>query len=410
MRFIILLSFFFTLLGCTPSVQPGKDFNADIFRYDKHAQTRWSSFENLHGKKGAGAMENHGAKGHAYDHLPAGSELTLLDVDGPGIINRMWFTLRERTPYELRGIVLEFYWDHSDKPAISVPFGDFFGIGLSHDLVFENALFASPEGRSFNSYLQMPFNRRARVIIRNEMQKDVDMLFFDINFLKLDEWEDDFLYLHAYWHRDTSTTMTKDFELLPEVRGKGRVLGTSISILVNPVYQDHWWGEGEVKTFLDGDTEFPTLAGTGTEDYIGTGWGQGQFIGQYQGCTRADFQNRMYSFYRFHIPDPIYFHSSCRITIQQMGGDQKKKVGELQRNGTDLIPVEVIGEKAQLHPLYTPGDITSLSEESVPGGPENWVNYYRSDDVSAITYFYLDQPVNGLGSLPPVALRNYKLK
>ena len=409
MRSLFFLSISMLIINCNSPVVDQNTFNPDVFRFNEKVQTRWSSFENLNGIKGAEGQENNGAKGHAYDQLPAGSELTLLDVNGPGMINRMWFTLRERSPYELRGLVLQFFWDQNETPAISVPFGDFFGIGLSQDLAFENALFASPEGRSFNSYLQMPFRSGARVVIKNEMTKDVDMLFFDINYQILDHWEEDFMYLHAYWHRDTATTMTKDFEILPLVEGRGRFLGTSISVQVNPIYEENWWGEGEVKMYLEDDSSYPTLVGTGTEDYIGTGWGQGQYIGRYQGCTRADSENKMYSFYRFHIPDPVYFHSKCRITIQQMGGDQKKKMQDLQAAGIPLIPVEVIGNKAKLHPLYEPGQTADLSDESIPGEPNSWVNYYRSDDVSAIAFFYLDQPGNNLGKLQPVSVRNYKL-
>ena len=239
--------------------------------------------------------------------------------------------------------------------------------------------------------------------------KDIDMLFFDINYQLLAGWEDDFMYLHAYWHRDTATTITKDFEILPNIDGRGRYLGTSISVQVNPIYAQNWWGEGEVKVFLDGDQDYPTLVGTGTEDYIGTGWGQGQYIGKYQGCTRADAANKLYSFYRFHIPDPVYFNRNCRITIQQMGGDNKSKMIALQQAGVPLVPVEVIGDRAKFHPLYEPGKTVDLSDESTPGNDQNWVNYYRTDDVSAIAYFYLDQPSDDLPELQPVSLRTYRL-
>lgn len=403
--------FVFCLLpyGCQKPPRDVQSFNTTPYRFNGKVETRWSSFENLNGIKGAGGKENNGAKGHAYHSLSAGEEITLLDVHGTGIINRMWFTLRERSPYEMRGIVIQFYWDQKEKPAISVPFGDFFGIGLSHDLAFENALFASPEGRSFNSYLQMPFRSGAKVVIKNELPNDIDMLFFDINYQLLEQWEDDFMYLHAYWHRDTATTLTRDFEILPNIEGRGRYFGTSISVQVNPIYAQNWWGEGEVKVFLDGDQDYPTLVGTGTEDYIGTGWGQGQYIGTYQGCTRADADSKLYSFYRFHIPDPVYFKNNCRITIQQMGGDNKSKMIVLQQAGVPLIPVEIIGDNAKFHPLYEPGKTVDLADESVPGNDQNWVNYYRTDDVAAIAYFYLDRPDDNLPELQPVSIRTYRL-
>ena len=164
--------------GCQQSQPNEPIFHSETYRFNGKVQTRWSSFENLNGIKGAGGKENNGAKGHAYHSLNEGEELTLLDVHGTGIINRMWFTLRERSPYEMRGIVLQFYWDQNEKPAISVPFGDFFAVGLSQDLAFENALFASPEGRSFNSYLQMPFKTGAKVVIKNELSERYRHAFF----------------------------------------------------------------------------------------------------------------------------------------------------------------------------------------------------------------------------------------
>ncbi|MCB0687895.1 MAG: DUF2961 domain-containing protein [Saprospiraceae bacterium] len=408
MRFfylIILLS----ILSCKPNETHNTRHDNVLYRYHEVAHSHWSSFENLNGKKGRGGLENFGAKGHAYDHLKVGEEKVLLDIKGSGIINRMWFTLRERSPRELRGLVLEFYWDQSAEPAISAPFGDFFAVGLSEGLAFENALFASPEGRSFNSYLQMPFKKGARVLIRNELDKDVDMLFYDIDYQELDRWDESFMYLHAYWHRDTATALARDFEILPAIEGHGRFLGTSISVQVNPRYMGTWWGEGEVKMYLDGDREYPTLVGTGTEDYIGTGWGQGQYTGNYQGCTRADGDHFMYSFYRFHIPDPIFFHADCRITIQQMGGGTKEKIVALQDQDVPLLPVEIIGPESTLFPIYKPGQVTNLSDASVPGNDRNWVNYYRSDDVSAIAYYYLDRPNNNLPALQEVKIRQYKL-
>ena len=378
------------------------------FMYQPDAQPRWSSFENLNGVKGAGGQENHGAKGHAYDHLPSGERINVLDVEGPGIINRMWFTLSDRSPRDLGGLSIRITWDQEATPAVDVPFGDFFALGLSSGLSFENALFASPEGRSFTSYLSMPFKKHAHIELVNELDKAIDLVFFDIDYQLISVWDENMMYLHAYWHRDTATTLGQDFELLPAIQGAGRYLGTSVTVFLNPRYANGWFGEGEVKVYLDGDDQTPTLVGTGTEDYIGTGWGQGPFVGQYQGCTVADKEKKLYSFYRFHLPDPIYFHQGCRVTIQQMGGDNKANLQEVQASGAPLIPVEIIAEHGVFHPIYEPGKVVDLSQPDLPGTPDSWVNYYRSDDVAAISYFYLMAPAHNLPALQGSPLRTAK--
>ena len=402
MRYLGISLLIFLLNACESSHPDG------VYLYHPGVQARWSSFENLHGSKGRGGQENHGAKGHAYDHLPAGQQLTVLDISGNGIINRMWFTLSERSAESLRGLRLRMTWDQKATPAVDVPFGDFFALGLSEGLAFENALFASPEGRSFNSYLSMPFHTGAKIELINDLQKDIELVFFDIDYQLLPDWDENTMYLHAFWHRDTATALGEDFELLPATGGSGRYLGTSVSVFLNPQYANGWFGEGEVKVYLDGDTTLPTLVGTGTEDYIGTGWGQGAYIGQYQGCTVADRNRKLYSFYRFHLPDPIFFHQSCRVTLQQMGGDNKANLQQVQATGAPLIPVEIIGEHGTFYPIYEPGKIVDLMDPALPGNPDSWVNYYRSDDVAAISYFYLIQPEHDLPSIQPENIRTIK--
>ena len=349
--------------------------------------------------------ENDGAKGHPCDHIPAGTSKTLLDVTGPGIINRMWITINDRSPEMLRALRIEMFWDHAEKPAVAAPFGDFFGVGLGRTATFENALFANPEGRSFNCFITMPFKEAAKIIISNESDRDLDMIFYDINYQQVASWDTDWLYFHCYWHRDTSTTVAQDFEILPGITGKGRFLGTNIGVNANPVYRNYWWGEGEVKMYLDGDGDYPTLVGTGTEDYIGTAWGQGQYYMKNSGCLIADAENRQWAFYRYHIPDPVYFKNDCRVTIQQIGGSEKANVLQLQKEQVALIPISIHAAPV-LHQIYRKGIVTDLSKPGLPGG---WVNFYRSDDVSAAAYFYLDRPENDLPALQAAAIRTYGL-
>lgn len=383
----------------------GKVLPANMFEYTDNLAPRWVSFENMKGEKGMGGMENNGAKGHASDSIGAGSARVMLDIKGPGIINRMWFTISDRSPAMLRGLVLKMYWDNETKPAVSVPFGDFFGVGLGRTAVYENALFANPEGRSFNCFIQMPFKTAAKIVLVNESGTDLPMVFYDIDLQLLKRWDEAFMYFHSYWHRDTATVLSEDFEILPVIRGKGRFLGSNIGIHANPDYKDCWWGEGEVKMYLDGDGSHPTLVGSGTEDYIGTAWGQGQFQTNTTGCLLADPAKLQWAFYRYHISDPVYFGSDCRVTIQQIGGNDRDIVLALQKSGVKLLPVTIY-EAPTLTCLYKKDSTVNLED---PALPKAWTNFYRSDDLSATSYFYLDSPANELPELQPAAVRTYGL-
>jgi hypothetical protein len=379
---------------------------SNMFEYSDNIEPRWVSFENITGSKGRGGMENYGAKGHACDSITAGSTKTLLKIEGPGVINRIWITISDRSPEMLRSLIINMYWDNEEKPAVSVPFGDFFGIGLGKTTVYENALFANPEGRSFNCFIQMPFKEAARIELVNDSDADLPMVFYDIDLQLMKTWDDSFLYFHSYWHRDTATMLENDFEIMPPVNGKGRFLGSNICINANPRYKDCWWGEGEVKIYLNGDNEYPTLIGSGTEDYIGTAWGQGQFCNKYTGCLVADSKNLQWAFYRYHISDPVYFKTDCRVTIQQIGGNIKDQVIELQKQKVNLIPITIHEAPKMIH-IYKKDSSVNLEDPELPNA---WTNFYRSDDLAATAYFYLNSPGNELPALQQLSVRVYKLK
>ena len=370
----------------------------DLYRYREAEQSRWVSPENPTGAKGAGGIENKGAKGHAFETIPVGKSHTLADVSGPGVIDRMWMTIEDRSPEALRGLKFEIFWDNAAAPAVSVPLGDFFLHGAGEMVAMETALFASPEGRSFVSYVPMPFRSRARMVVTNESAKPVNLIFYDINYRQVPEQPADVLYFHAWWSRDRATELGRDFRILPRISGRGRFLGASVTVLTNPAYEKTWWGEGEVKIALDGDLrERPTLVGTGAEDYIGTAWGQGAYVNRFQGAPIATWDDEgRWTFYRFHIPDPVWFHQDVEVTLQQIGGARKNIVQGLQAKGAPLIPVTIDpGSRNNFQKLLESG--TSLTDPSLPDGH---TNYYRSDDVAAVAYFYLDRPE---GALPPIA-------
>jgi len=358
-----------------------------------------SSFENINGVKGAGGKTNHSAKGNAFEDLKSGQSKTLLDIEGSGIIQRMWFTVQDRSPDMMRSIRLRIYWDKETKPAVDVPFGDFFGFGLSEVVKFETALFSNPEGRSFNCMIPMPFRKGAKVVITNESQKYIGAVFFDIDFVKLENQEDDALYFHAFWTRQKTSDLRKDFEFLPKITGKGRFIGVNIGVNADHSYGDTWWGEGEVKMYTDNDSKLPTINGTGTEDYIGTAWGMGQFTNLYQGCTVANDSTKQYAFYRFHIPDVVGFNQNFSASIQQIGGGMRDLVRNLVKNNAKLEPVSVAWTDGFRRLLDEPKNIF---DEDFPNA---WINFYRIDDYSATSYFYLNTPTTDLAELPKVSER-----
>ena len=405
-RFLfVFLIIFFT--ACTSTSEKTISFNHSLYSFDPNTETRWSSGENLNGAKGSGGKENNGGKGHPQDAIEAGATHTMLDIQGQGIINRMWFTINDRSLLMLRSLKIEMFWDNSTKPAVSVPLADFYGMGQGM-VKFENEFFASPEGRSFNCFIPMPFKKAAKIVITNESDKRLNNIFFDVNYSLLKNWNDDFLYFHAFWNRDTATTPGKDFELLPHIKGRGKILGTHVTVNANPLYRKSWWGEGEVKMYLDSDSTYPTLIGTGTEDYIGTAWGQGAFTNRYTGCLTANDTLDKWSFYRYHVPDPVYFSSGIKVTLQQIGGNMKSVVQDMQQQKVPLIPVTVddMAKSGKQIFLYDKGEVADLKTKDLP---ENWTNFYRSDDVSAAAFFYLDSPSSDLPAMLPVAYRIAKL-
>jgi hypothetical protein len=379
----------------------------DLFRYRAGERTQWSSPENREARKGAGGVENRGAKGHAWDNIQAGEAYVMADLQGAGTIDRIWLTIDDRSPEMLRALKLDIYWDGAATPAVSVPLGDFFLHGVAQMVPMETALFASPEGRSFVSYVPMPFRKSARVVLTNESGKRIN-IFYDVDSHTVASQPADALYFHAWWHRERATALGHDFRILPHILGHGRFLGASIGVLTNTAYERSWWGEGEVKIRLDGDGDHASLVGTGTEDYIGSAWGQGAYVNRFEGSPVATWDNGgLWSFYRFHIPDPVWFHHDIEVSIAQIGGAPRHDVVRFLKSGAPLIPVTVdAGDRSGgFFQLLTTG-----RKVTDPALPDAWTNFYRSDDVSAVAYFYLDRPQRVLPPLQPATERTAALR
>jgi Protein of unknown function (DUF2961) len=407
----ILICFLIFMLPSVNSV-----FSQELYKAaPADAETRWISPENPKGLKASGGKVNKGAKGAAFVNLLSGDSLVMMDIKGAGIIHRMWISgTIPRSAEQRRMVTIKMYWDGDKKPAVSVPIGDFFGTGLGMSVPFENALFSNPEGRSFNFSIPMPYRTAARIVLLNESPAHA-LVWFDINFTSMKQVPADALYFHAYWNRIQATTIGEDYVVLPKVTGKGRFLGTNIGVIGDSVYRDTWFGEGEVKMFLDGDQKLPSLVGTGTEDYIGTGWGQGVYTNRFQGSLVSDTKNDLYCFYRFHIPDPVYFQKNCKVTLQQIGNAPVSHIREMIQKKVKLIPVWYLiqggngdifnlkGKVPEQISLLDRPDYFPIDDPNLPTVMS--ANFYRSDDLSATAYFYLNKPASNLPENNSIDLR-----
>jgi hypothetical protein len=277
---------------------------------------------------------------------------------------------------------------------VRAPFGDFFCQSLGHMTAFQNACFSSPEGRSFNCVVPMPFRKSARVVLVNESDED-NGIYYDIAATLGDRHDNNMLYFHSFWRRENYTTVRQDMTILPKVEGRGRFLGCNLGVRLHPacVGGNFWWGEGEVKVYLDGDQELPTLCGTGTEDYIGDGYGQNLFNHLYQGNQFVSANKDAYGFYRFHVPDPLYFHRDIRVTIQVMGGPNYQGMLDALKRDPSLKFMKA-GRGGE---YYT--------REELEKNPARAEVMERIDDHCATAYWYMNKPEDHLGPIADVAER-----
>ncbi len=309
---------------------------ATLSRLSK-AQTRSISAENFDGAKGRGGMATEGTgaasarelgpgwKVSPSIHIAGSSTTTLAEIEGPGAIQQIWLTVH---PSAWRQLVLRFYWDGEESPSVEVPLGDFFCSGWTERCNISSlAVCVNPAG-GFNCYWEMPFRRHARITVENVAPDEVKGFYYQINYT-LTEVPEECAYFHAQWRRSNPLPYQAVHTLLDGVVGQGHYVGTYLAWGVN---NNGWWGEGEIKFYLDGDDEWPTLCGTGTEDYFGGAWnfefppGQyGLFSTPYSGLPQVILPDGLYrsqqrfGLYRWHIVDPIRFQTDLRVTIQALG-------------------------------------------------------------------------------------------
>lgn len=335
------------------------------------SKTRSVSPENLTGAKGQGGMAvpnsselkpatsaraadnlGQGWKVKPFLRVNAGETVVLMDVDGPGVIQHIWMVEGLS-----RAHVLRFYWDGEATPSVEVPAPDFFAVGHEKFAPVNSQVVTVNPKNALNCYWPMPFRRHARVTFTNDGAKDLTLLAFQITYA-LTPIPKNAGYFHAQWRR-TNTAHQNPVVILDGVKGTGRYVGTFLAWTQR---RKGWFGEGEIKFYLDGDGKFPTICGTGTEDYFCGSYGfPAAYSSAYHGTTLPSNENNeppnYWSLYRWHILDPICFDQDLRITLQALGwGDDQKYM-------------------------------------------------LLSDDVASVAYWYQTEPHAPFPLLPPVAQR-----
>ncbi len=295
----------------------------DPSRIDVSLDSRAVTFENPTGERGAGGTAHGGRKGAPSRTLEPGETVMLADIAGPGTVRHIWMTFPPAPPEVMRALWFEVYYDGLAEPSISVPCLDFFGLPLGRPVPYHSAMASAQEGRGFNAYFPMPFRERLRVVLTNGSARRLPF-YYQVDYTLEPSLPDAAGYLHVSFRRENPTQPRRDFVIADGLRGPGRFLGCVVGIrTIDPA---DWYGEGEVKVYLDGDDRFPTICGTGLEDYVGSAWGMGAHFAHYAGApleVRDPERRRgvpdFIGFYRWHVPDPVVFRERCRVTIQQIG-------------------------------------------------------------------------------------------
>ena len=290
------------------------------------ARTRSICAENPKGEKGAGAQEvpeggaaewlGKGWKVRPCITVKAGETVTLADIEGSGIIQHIWITVAEQA---YRDCILRMYWDGEESPSVEVPVGDLFCCGHGLRTKINSLPIAVNPSGGFNSYWPMPFRKGARITVENQRWEDIGGFFYQIDYAQT-RVPAEAAYFHAQWRRAMGTRECPEHVILEGLKGQGQYVGT---YLAWTQLSDGWWGEGEIKFFIDGDGEHPTVCGTGTEDYFGGAWGFGDtfstaFLG-YPLWQREPGQVPKHGLYRWHIMDPIRFDEDLKVTMQELG-------------------------------------------------------------------------------------------
>lgn len=343
----------------------GMEFGLGTLPLVTQARTRSINAENPRGEVGFGGQAasnlGPGRKGRPCIDLKKGEAVTLAEIEGPGTIQHIWITVTDKTekyPFVLRNLVLRMYWDGEEAPSVEAPLGDFFCNGFGERVLVNSLPISVNHMGGMNCYFPMPFRKSARIVIDNQHAEDIGGFFFQITYSLVEELPENIAYFHARWNRTYQVEKAQDHVILDEVKGAGQYVGTYVAL---SSLERSWWGEGEVKFYMDGDEAWPTICGTGTEDYFGGAWcfadlKEGRpgnygtpFLGYHyhESTAKADawygHTPAAHGLYRWHVMDPIRFSSALKVTLQDIG-----------HNGREL--------------------------------------YERNDDISSVAYWYQTEP------------------
>lgn len=359
---------------------------------DTTLDSRAITFENPTGARGAGGSTHGGRKGAPSRRVARGERVVLADITGPGTVNHIWLTVPPAPPERMRALVLEVFYDDADEPSISVPVLDFFGLAHGRPVACHSALTAVQEGKGFNSYVPIPFSEKVRVELLNASTRGT-ILYYQIDYTLQPELPTGTGFLHVAFRRENPTTMRHDFTVVDGLEGPGRFLGCVVGVrVIDPA---DWYGEGEVKVYLDGDDDLPTICGTGLEDYVGSAWGLGAHFAPYGGAplvvTDGSGPNPDFvSFYRWHVPDPIVFRTELRVTLQQIGAK-----------------AFLAGQDAELAAYEATNPVAGAGwlRDHLPASLMAWGIAERVDDVCAAAFVYCAraQPVPRVDAAAAIA-------
>ncbi|MBK6282620.1 MAG: DUF2961 domain-containing protein [Draconibacterium sp.] len=333
---------FYAVTSFSQSKFNGLEMNMGNLYRMSDAKTRSISPENFTGEKGKGGMATldekdirnkanaanaardlgQGWKVNPFIIIKPGETFTLAEIEGPGAIQHIWMTPTGNWKFS----IIRMYWDDETEPSVECPVGDFFAMGWNEYAPLNSLAICVNPGSAFNCYWQMPFRKKCRITMENINDNDEMRLYYQIDYT-LTDVPDDAAYFHAQYRR-SNPNETSVYTILDNVKGKGQFVGVYMAWGVN---NNGWWGEGEIKFFMDGDTEFPTICGTGTEDYFCGSYNfdrDGQykeFCTPYSGLHQvirpdgAYRSQQRFGLYRWHILDPIRFEKDLKITIQDLG-------------------------------------------------------------------------------------------
>lgn len=371
-----LLLLFATIAVCVANAQQfnGLGVNMGNLFMMSDAKTRSISPENFNGEKGKGGMATTGTGkdaarelGQTWKVSPSvvikkHTTFTIAEIEGPGAIQHIWMTPTGNWRYS----ILRFYWDDESAPSVEVPVGDFFCMGWGRFAPVTSLAVVVNPGSGLNCYWPMPFHKKCRITMENIDDKDM-VLYYQVDYT-LTEVPKDAGYFHAQFRRVNPVPFKQNYVLVDSIRGRGQYVGTYMAY---GSAKNGWWGEGEIKFYIDGDTQFPTINGTGTEDYFNGAYDFDSdqkkpdgsvsneytvFSGPYTGLPQVirgdghyDIAQR-FGLYRWHIADPIRFERDLKVTIQDLGWHADGRYMPLQ----DDIATTVFWYQTEPHNPFPP--------------------------------------------------------